>query len=132
MIPVVFMGTPEFACPSLEALIQSDAVDVKGVVTQPNRPKGRGMRFKPPPVKVLAQQHGIPILQPVKLDEPEVLPWLKEADPKALVVVAYAAKIPDEILYLAPHGCLNLHPSLLPRYRGAAGYLGAGRNNELS
>lgn len=120
MIPIVFFGTPEFACPTLAALIESDQVNVRGVLTQPDRPRGRGLRLSPPPVKTLAQPQDIPVLQPQDLSEPTVLPWLQGASPEAIVVVAYAAKIPPEILHLPPKGCLNLHPSLLPRYRGGA------------
>jgi methionyl-tRNA formyltransferase len=120
MIPIVFFGTPEFACPTLAALIESDQVSVKGVLTQPDRPRGRGLHLSSPPVKLLAERHSVPVLQPQRLSEPAVLSWLRQASPEAIVVVAYAGKIPPEILHLVPKGCLNLHPSLLPRYRGGA------------
>ena len=120
MIPIVFFGTPEFACPTLQKLIESPSVEVRGVVTQPDRPRGRGHRVLPPPVKVLAMKHGVPVLQPESLVDPVVLPWIRKAAPEIIVVVAYAGKVPCHMLKLPPKGCLNLHPSLLPRYRGAA------------
>ncbi len=119
MIPLVFCGTPEFACPTLRAFIESDRVEIKGILTQPDRPRGRGLRLAAPPVKKLAAQYDLSVFQPESLDE-ESLSWLRRASPEMIVVVAYAAKIPNEMLELPPKGVLNLHPSLLPRYRGAA------------
>ena len=130
MIPVVFFGTPEFACPTLRRLIEYSAVEVRGVVTQPDRPRGRGHKVLPPLVKQLAAEHGVPILQPESLDDPAVFPWLREAAPEIIVVVAYAGKVPTNVLDLPPKGCLNLHPSFLPRYRGAAPIQWAVMNGE--
>lgn len=114
---VVFMGTPEFAVPSLEALAQ--AFDVRAAVSQPDRPRGRGQKVGAPPVKQRALELGIPVLQPARVRDPEFLEELRRLDPEVILVAAYARLIPPSILELPPHGCINLHPSLLPRYRGA-------------
>lgn len=114
---VVFMGTPEFAVPSLEALAR--AFDVRAAVSQPDKPRGRGHKVSPSPVKAKALELGIPVLQPLKVRDPEFVDELKRLDPEIILVAAYARLIPPSILDLPPHGCVNLHPSLLPRYRGA-------------
>lgn len=114
-----FMGTPSFALPSLKALIAAGH-DICLVVTQPDRPAGRGRVPTPPPVKLAAQTHGLPILQPEKVGEPTVISALQAAQPEAIVVVAYGQLLPKSILTLPPYGCLNLHASLLPKFRGAA------------
>jgi len=114
-----FMGTPTFALPSLKALIAAGH-DICLVVTQPDRPAGRGRVSTPPPVKLAAQELRLPILQPEKVGEPAVISALQAAQPEAIVVVAYGQFLPKPILTLPPHGCLNLHASLLPKYRGAA------------
>lgn len=116
---VSFMGTPTFALPSLRALIAAGH-DICLVVTQPDRPAGRGRVPTPPPVKLAAQAFRLPILQPEKVGEPAVMSALQAAQPEAIVVVAYGQLLPKPILTLPPHGCLNLHASLLPKYRGAA------------
>ncbi|MDE2483884.1 MAG: methionyl-tRNA formyltransferase [candidate division NC10 bacterium] len=116
---VSFMGTPTFALPSLKALITADH-EICLVVTQPDRPAGRGRVPTPPPVKLAAQELGLPILQPEKVSEPTVMPALQVARPEVIVVVAYGQLLPKPILAMPPHGCLNLHASLLPKYRGAA------------
>ena len=113
------MGTPDFAIPSLTLLLASDNT-LAGVVTQPDRPRGRGKQLQPPPVKVLAQQHGLPIIQPEKVKEEDCLQWLKAQRPDFIVVVAFGQILPPRILRLPPRGCINLHASLLPSYRGAA------------
>ena len=113
------MGTPDFAVPCLEALIQS-AHTVVGVFTQPDKPVGRKQVLTPPPVKVLAENNGIPVYQPAKIkgsDTPQVLQSLK---PDVIIVVAYGKILPKDVLEAAPYGCINVHASLLPKYRGAA------------
>lgn len=116
---IVFMGTPDFAVPCLDALI-SDGNDIVGVFTQPDKPKGRGYTLTPPPVKVLALQHEIPVYQPTTLKDGQALEILNELAPEMIVVVAYGKILPKEILDLPKHGCINVHASLLPEYRGAA------------
>lgn len=118
-VRVVFMGTPEFAVPSLQVLAQS--YDVVGVVTNPDKPAGRGRRLASPPVKEEADRLGIPCLQPKRLrDNPEVLEVLRAWQPDVIVVAAYGKILPKEVLELPPHGCINVHPSLLPTWRGAS------------
>lgn len=114
---VVFMGTPEFAVPSLEALAAN--FDVRLAVSQPDKPRGRGQKVSAPPVKARALELGIPVAQPLKVRDPEFLEQLKALDPDIILVAAYARLIPPSILDLPRLGCVNLHPSLLPRYRGA-------------
>jgi methionyl-tRNA formyltransferase len=116
---IVFMGTPEFACPTLQTLVDRGE-RVVGVVTQPDRPKGRGQQLQPPPVKVLAERHGIPILQPLKLRVPEAIEEIRVMAPDLIVVVAFGQILPQSLLDIPPRGCINVHASLLPRYRGAA------------
>ena len=116
---IVFMGTPEFAVPSLEALLQADD-QVVGIVTQPDRPKGRGQALTPPPVKLVAQREGIPVLQPAKIRVPEFLNALIAWKPDLIAVTAYGRILHSPILTLPPMGCVNVHGSLLPKYRGAA------------
>lgn len=116
---IIFMGTPDFAIPSLSMLIASDN-NVMGVVTQPDRPRGRSRKPQPPPVKTLALQHGLPLLQPDRLKEDNFIQWLKSQSPDLVVVVAYGQMLPPKILILPRAGCINLHASLLPSYRGAA------------
>ncbi|HWV95238.1 MAG TPA: methionyl-tRNA formyltransferase, partial [Vicinamibacterales bacterium] len=116
---VVFFGTPQFAVPSLEQLIQS-AHDVVGVVTQPDRPRGRGQKVTDAPVKVTAVQHGLPVFQPARLRDPEVKEILTRWAPELGVVAAYGKILPESVLNLPRFGMINVHASLLPRYRGAA------------
>lgn len=116
---MIFMGTPEFAVPSLKALIESED-EVVAVVTQPDKPKGRGLDIASPPIKVLAEEHGIPVLQPQKIRTYEFFNNLKNLSPDLICVVAYGKILPKNILDLPPCGCTNVHASLLPKYRGAA------------
>ncbi len=113
------MGTPQFAVPCLARIIQ-DGYEVAGVFSQPDRPQGRGHKLAPPPVKELALAHQIPVFQPEKLRDGQAAAILKELAPDLIVVVAYGKILPVEILDLPPLGCINVHGSLLPRYRGAA------------
>lgn len=115
----VFMGTPEFALHTLHTLLESE-VRLVGVYTQPDRPKGRGNLLTPPPVKVLAQERGIPVRQPLKLREPAVVEELRKLAPDLIVVVAFGQILPKSVLEVPRYGCINVHASLLPRYRGAA------------
>ena len=116
---IVFMGTPEFAVPCLARLLE-DGHTVPLVVTQADKPKGRGHRLTSPPVKAFALEHGLPVFQPQSMKAPETLERLREAAPELIVVVAYGKILPPAVLELPPHGCINVHASLLPRYRGAA------------
>ena len=117
---VVFMGTPDFAVPSLEALAAAGH-EVCAVFSQPDRPVGRHQsRLQPTPVKACAQARGIPVYQPEKLRDGTALALLQELAPELIVVAAYGRILPDEILALPPKGCINVHSSLLPKYRGAA------------
>lgn len=117
---IVFMGTPDFAVPSLERLIQAGHT-VCGVFCQPDKPVGRHQnKLQAPPVKQAALEHGIPVFQPTKLRDGTALAQLKELDPELIVVAAYGRILPDDILNLPPMGCINVHSSLLPKYRGAA------------
>ncbi|NJC87031.1 MAG: methionyl-tRNA formyltransferase [Desulfuromonas sp.] len=113
------MGTPEFALPTLEGLFAA-GVDLVGVYTQPDRPSGRGKQLTPPPVKQLALEHGIPVFQPLKLRLPEVVEELRALAPDLIVVVAYGQILPKSVLEIPRYGCINVHASLLPKYRGAA------------
>jgi methionyl-tRNA formyltransferase len=115
---VVFMGTPDFAVPSLRALCEHALV--VGVVTQPDRPAGRGQAIVPSPVKVLAQERGVPIIQPPRLRDPQAFEPLQAWRPELIVVAAFGQLLKPDVLALPPHGCLNVHASLLPRWRGAA------------
>ena len=115
---LVFMGTPDFAVASLEALLKSDD-SVVGVVTQPDRPKGRGQILTPSPVKLLAKRQQIPLLQPLKMKDPEFLQALAGWKPDLIAVAAFGRILTPTILSLPPHGCINVHGSLLPKYRGA-------------
>jgi methionyl-tRNA formyltransferase len=114
----IFLGTPAFALPSLHALLE--VADVVAVVTQPPRPRGRGRRVEQPPVARLALERGLPLFQPPRLRAPEVLAQLRALAPDVLVTVAYGRIIPRELLELPRLGAINLHPSLLPRHRGAS------------
>ena len=112
------MGTPEFAVPAIEEL--ADAHDIAGVVTQPDRPAGRGRRLKSPPVKQAALARGLPLFQPRTLRTPEAVAQLAAWEPDVIVVAAFGQILRQDVLDLSPHGCLNVHASLLPRWRGAA------------
>ncbi|MEF2919571.1 MAG: methionyl-tRNA formyltransferase [Acutalibacteraceae bacterium] len=115
---VVYMGTPEFAVPPLQAIINANHT-VTGVFTQPDKPKGRGYVLTPPPVKECALQHNIPVFQPKSMKDGEALEILKELNPDVIVVVAFGKILPKDILQLPKYGCINVHASLLPKYRGA-------------
>lgn len=116
---IIFMGTPEFAVPSLQALLASPD-QVVAVVTQPDRPRGRGRHLAPPPVKTLALAAGIPVLQPTSVRTPEFLAELQSYEPDLIAVTAFGRILPGSLLHMPPLGTLNVHGSLLPRYRGAA------------
>ena len=117
---IVFMGTPAFAVASLEALVRAGH-QVAGVFSQPDKPVGRHQnKLQPTPVKECAQAHGIPVYQPETLRDGAALSILKELDPELVVAAAYGRILPDDILTLPPKGCINVHSSLLPRYRGSA------------
>jgi len=116
---VVYMGTPDFAVPSFHALSRS-SFDVNLVVTQPDRPKGRGRRLSPPPVKEAAQEYGFDVLQPPNVRDPEFMNALEAFHPDFLVVVAFGQILPAAILRIPRHGAINVHASLLPKYRGPA------------
>ncbi|MCK4507804.1 MAG: methionyl-tRNA formyltransferase [Desulfuromonadales bacterium] len=115
----VFMGTPDFALQTLQGLIDAGC-NLVGVYTQPDRPKGRGKQLAAPPVKELAQKHDIPVYQPLKLRQPEAVAELEALAPDLIVVVAYGQILPKSVLDIPRHGCINVHASLLPKYRGAA------------
>ena len=116
---IIYMGTPDFAVEALEALASSRH-EVTAVFTQPDKPKGRGKAMQFTPVKEVALRENIPVYQPKKVRDPEVIQKIRELAPDVLVVVAFGQIIPQEILDIAPYGCINVHGSLLPKYRGAA------------
>ena len=116
---IVFMGTPDFAVPSLQALIGAGH-EVCAAYTQPDKPQGRKQMLTPPPVKVLAQQYGIPVYQPATLKDAAEQERLRALAPEAIIVAAYGKLLPKAVLDIPPRGCINVHGSLLPRWRGAA------------
>ena len=116
---IVFMGTPDFAVPCLEKIL-ADGHEVPAAFTQPDKPVGRHATLTPPPVKQLALSHGIPVYQPTKMRDGTVAAQLQALAPDCLVVVAYGRILPQAILDVPPKGCINIHGSLLPKYRGAA------------
>lgn len=116
---IIFMGTPDFAVHVLDAIIGAGH-EVVAVYTQPDKPKGRGKSMQFPPVKEKAMEYDIPVFQPVKVREPEVIASMREFRPEVIVVVAFGQILPEAILNLPPLGCINVHASLLPKYRGAA------------
>jgi methionyl-tRNA formyltransferase len=118
-VRIVFMGSPEFALPTLRRLIESDH-EVAGVVTQPDRPAGRGRRLQPQPAKLLTLERGLPVLQPERVNRPESLTAIGELAPDALVIAAYGQILRQPLLDLPQRGALNVHASLLPKYRGAS------------
>lgn len=119
-IRIVFMGTPEFAVPIFKSLRSAKEYEIVAVVTQPDRPVGRKQKLTPPAMKLAAQKHQIPVLQPERLRKPEATAEIKELNPDLIVVVAYGQIIPKTILDLPRFGAVNVHPSLLPKYRGAS------------
>jgi len=118
-VNIVFMGTPDIAAVILEKLIESEH-RILAVVTQPDKPKGRGKQVQFSPVKELALKHNIPVLQPKRVRDESFFPVLKELNPDIIVVAAFGQIIPQSILDLPPYGCINVHASLLPKYRGSA------------
>lgn len=116
---ILFMGTPEFALPALSLLVK-EKYPLAGVVAQPDRPQGRGQALLPPPVKVMALTHQLPIIQPERIRDDNFIETLRFLDPDLVVLAAYGQWLPKEILGQPQLGCLNIHPSLLPKYRGAA------------
>jgi methionyl-tRNA formyltransferase len=119
-LPVIFMGSAELACPSLQTLADDPQLHLLGVVTQPDRPKGRNLKLEFSEVKKIALSRGLPVLQPERARNPGFVEELRTLAPELIVVVAYGQILPPAILALPRHGCLNVHTSLLPRYRGAA------------
>ncbi|MCB9135015.1 MAG: methionyl-tRNA formyltransferase [Anaerolineales bacterium] len=115
---IVFMGSPAFALPALEAVAKN--YPVVGVITQPDQPAGRGRTLTPPPIKTLAEQLGLPVIQPRRLRDPEPMTQLHAWNPDLIVVAAFGQILRPNVLDLPPHGCINIHASLLPRWRGAA------------
>lgn len=113
------MGTPEFAVPTLKALSDSED-DVVAVISQPDKHRGRGRKLAPTPTKLFAEEHGIPVLQPPKIKTQEFLNEIRGLNPDLIVVAAYGKILSGELLEIPPHGCINVHPSLLPKYRGAS------------
>ena len=115
---VVFMGTPDFAVPVLEALIKNH--QVVAVVSQPDKPKGRGKKLQPTPVKAVAEANNIPVYQPERIKDDEFVDFLEKIEADIYVVVAYGQLLSQRILDIPKYGCVNVHGSLLPKYRGAA------------
>ena len=113
------MGTPDFAVPSLEELVKAGH-EICGAFTQPDKPKNRGMKLQPTPVKEFAIAHDIPVYQPLSLKDPEVQAQIRDLAPRLIVVAAYGRILPEAVLAIPPLGCINVHSSLLPKYRGAA------------
>ncbi len=120
MTRTVFMGTPDFAVPTLQALLAAPDLQIVGVVTQPDRPAGRGRELRPSPVSVVAQAADVPVLQPATLRTPEAFAALAAWGPDLIVVTAFGQILRQNVLALPRHGCINVHASLLPRWRGAA------------
>lgn len=119
-LKIIFMGTAELSCASLEKLAGNPPFQINAVVTQPDKPSGRELKLHPPPVKVLAQKLALPVLQPPKARHEPFISELRAASPDLIVVAAYGHILPQAILDLPRFGCLNVHTSLLPKYRGAA------------
>lgn len=119
---ILFMGTPDLAAVCLEAVYNKAGVEVVGVLTQPDKPKGRGMKLVPPPVKVFAEEHGIPVYQPQTLKNGAFEDELKKLDPDMIIVAAYGKILPKYVLDYPKYGCVNAHGSILPKYRGASRY----------
>ncbi|MFM8469654.1 MAG: methionyl-tRNA formyltransferase [Limisphaerales bacterium] len=120
MVRIVFMGTPDIACPTLQALAATPDFQVVGVVAQPDKPRGRDLKLQPPPVKELALRLGLPVLQPERARNEAFIQQLRELRPDLIAVLAYGQILPQALLDIPTHGCLNVHTSLLPRWRGAA------------
>ena len=116
---ILFMGTPDFAVASLRALVEAGH-EICGVFTQPDKPKNRGHKMTPPPVKEYALTQDLPVFQPLKMKDGTALAIVRELKPELIVVAAYGRILPEEILQAAPYGAINVHSSILPKYRGAA------------
>lgn len=116
---ILFMGTPAFALPALR-LLHGQRYPIAGVVTQPDRPKGRGLKEIASPVKILAQEFGLNVYQPEKVKDPSFMELLQQLHPDMITVAAFGQILPKSVIEYPRLGCLNIHPSLLPRYRGAA------------
>lgn len=116
---MIFMGTPDFAVPCLQSVLDAGH-EVCAVFTQPDKPKGRGYALAPPPVKMLAEEHSLLVCQPKTLRTPEAVQQIRDLRPDCIAVVAYGKILPKDILEIPPYGCINVHASLLPKYRGAA------------
>ncbi len=116
---ILFMGTPDFAVPCLESLHESEVINIMGVITQPDRKKGRGQKFQATPVKKRAQELNLKVYTENNINKAQFINKLKEWSPEAIIVVAYGQKLSEEILAIPDYGCINLHASLLPEYRGA-------------
>lgn len=117
---ILFIGTAELACPCLDAVARLAGHEVIGVITQPDRPKGRELKPAPPPVKVAAEKLGLVVHQPLRMREPAAIDLVRVGRPDLIIVVAYGQILPKAVLEIPPRGCVNLHASLLPRWRGAA------------
>lgn len=128
-LKIIFMGTPEFALPSLDMLVK-EGHEILAVVCQPDKPKGRGNKLTPPPVKEYAVKKGIKVLQPEKVKTQAFIDEIRELKPDLLVTAAYGKILPKDVLDIPPYGCINVHGSLLPHYRGAAPYQWAIINGE--
>lgn len=120
MIKTLFMGTPDFAVPCLKMLNDRDDIQLVGVISQPDRQKGRGYKMLPPPVKEYAQSVGLDVYQPENIKDDKFKILLEELNPELIIVIAYGRILPDFVLNYPKHGCINVHASLLPKYRGAA------------
>lgn len=116
---IVFMGTPDFSVTSLKYLYKNEQINIKAVVTQPDRPRGRGQKLKPSPVKAAALSYNLKVLQSDNVNKDQFIKKLNSLSPDAIVVVAFGQKLGDDILNMTKYGCINLHASLLPEYRGA-------------
>ncbi len=119
-LPVIFMGSAELACASLRALHQAECIELLAVVTQPDKPKGRDLKLGPTPVGALAETLGLPLHKPRRARDPEFIELIRSLRPELMVVVAYGQILPQTLLDIPRHGCLNVHTSILPKYRGAA------------
>ncbi len=129
---IIFMGTPDFAVPTLDLIYKTKKHNVLAVFTQPDKPKGRGYKLTPPPVKVLAQEHNTPVYQPqsLKKNGEEYIDIIKKLSPDCIVVAAYGKILPKAVLDIPKYGCVNVHGSLLPKYRGAGPIQWAVLNDE--
>lgn len=119
-LKIVFMGTPDFAVPVLECILNDERLDLKAVITQPDKKTGRKKNITPPPAKIYAQKANLTVLQPEKIKDPHFIEQLKNIKPDLIIVAAYRQILPKEIIEMPKYGCINIHASLLPKYRGAS------------